>query len=586
MKRLKKSLKNILKYIIIILIILSIPVLGPVLFYEKLENGTPLPGYYRKGVYHMHSVFSDGKGTVEEITGAALGAGMDFVILTDHGRPNIESASSTAWKNGVLLMGGSELSLYSGHLAAVGFNVPGYIFPPEPQDAVDEIVGDGGVCFVAHPFDDKIPWSDWRVKGFTGLEVLSCYSSARKASILRLLAFPARYWVNSNYALTGTLSYPAENMEKWYELNRRGDGFCYYGIFALDAHAKLPVTKGFQLNYPTYAAMFEIMTVYVKVGNMVMKSPVLASRQVVEGLKKGNFFNVIESIAPANGFECWFEDMRGSRTEMGGRTESSAGKLVLTMPFEFDTEVLVKRDGRDYKRVSVDKRKELEIPVDGKGFYHMEIYASGHLFDDLPWILTNPFFVGRAETGVVDTNPVNVEACMYGKALREEEVFFKVERNEGSDGELNFKEDEEGGKATRLTFKLGKDAASGKNFWSAMAARREFDFSGWKGLGFYARSDVKRRVWVEFRTGTAGKDEVWFKRSVLLEPEWNLYCVPFDEFYLTFSETDKENNLKNKARGLMDTKEMKFTAFFFSVNNANAYEGAEGWFEVKQVGIY
>ena len=38
-----------------------------------------------RGAFHVHSVKSDGGGTVAEIATAARSANLDFVILTDHG---------------------------------------------------------------------------------------------------------------------------------------------------------------------------------------------------------------------------------------------------------------------------------------------------------------------------------------------------------------------------------------------------------------------------------------------------------------------------------------------------------------------
>ena len=38
-----------------------------------------------RGAIHVHTVRSDGAGTPERVAGAAHRAGLDFVVLTDHG---------------------------------------------------------------------------------------------------------------------------------------------------------------------------------------------------------------------------------------------------------------------------------------------------------------------------------------------------------------------------------------------------------------------------------------------------------------------------------------------------------------------
>ena len=37
------------------------------------------------GAYHIHTLLSDGSGSVEEVAEAAARAGLSFVIITDHG---------------------------------------------------------------------------------------------------------------------------------------------------------------------------------------------------------------------------------------------------------------------------------------------------------------------------------------------------------------------------------------------------------------------------------------------------------------------------------------------------------------------
>ncbi|MCK4889627.1 MAG: hypothetical protein KAS97_06810, partial [Candidatus Aminicenantes bacterium] len=204
--------KPIKKFIFIALLLLILLIVYPPLTYKKLINENPLNENIIKGVFHVHSNFSDGKGDIEEITEAAEELKLDFVILTDHGEPNLECAESTSFYNNVLLIGGSEFSLDCGHLACAGFDIEKYRFPKEPQEAVNDMNRYNGFSFISHPFDNKIPWTDWDVKDFTGIEVLSSYSSARRIGILKLIAFPFRYILNHEYALLSSLDYPEKNL--------------------------------------------------------------------------------------------------------------------------------------------------------------------------------------------------------------------------------------------------------------------------------------------------------------------------------------------------------------------------------------
>ena len=560
-------MRKILKYMFISLVILLVLNIVPAFFYSPETNTNPLPSSYIKGVYHMHSIFSDGKGTIDEITQAAASLNLDFVILTDHGRPNLQSSTCTTWLNNVLLIGGSELSLNSGHLAAMGFKVPDYIFPPEAQEAINEVIDDNGVCFISHPFDDKVPWTDWDITGYTGLEVLSSYSAARRAGILKILIFPLKYLINSKYALLNTMGYPIDNIKKWDSLNQPGR---YYGIYALDAHAKLPISKKIQLNFPTYKSMFEIMTVYVKIPQALETDAHQAANTIVSSLKKGNFFNVIEGIASANGFEAFFiEKNSGKRIEMGGSSREKQGKLVILIPFDFETGTIIFRNGTKGEQKANKQKKQLEIDVNEPGVYRIEVYVPGNTFDDLPWIMTNPFFVG-VEAPLPSSLPK--DDIILKRPLPQEQDAFKVEKNSRSGGAIDYETTEESEKITHFTFKLLKESQKDKNFWSVMALRKRFDFSADKGFIFEARSDKKRRFWVEFRTGE-GESEVWYRHSFLAEQEWKKFHIPFKKFQVIYGE--------KKSLKLSEV-----SSIFFSINNANAYPETEGEIFLKDFGVY
>jgi len=72
-----------------------------------------------RGAYHVHSVASDGTGTVEEIAAAAARAGLRFVILTDHG-DGYARPSAPRYLGSVLCIDAVEISTAGGHYAALG----------------------------------------------------------------------------------------------------------------------------------------------------------------------------------------------------------------------------------------------------------------------------------------------------------------------------------------------------------------------------------------------------------------------------------------------------------------------------------
>lgn len=552
---------------LLLLILTVLWEIAPSFFYSPEKNTNPLQPYYKKGVYHMHSIFSDGKGTIDDIAAAARQAKVDFAIITDHGRPNVPCSDATKYQDGVLLLGGSELSLTSGHLAALGYRTPDYIFPPEPQEAIDELVFDeSAVCFISHPFDTRIDWTDWNVERFTGLEVLSSYTEARRAGLWKILVFPLKYGLNSRYALLDTMNYPHRNTSKWDRLNtaaNRKDR--YLGIYALDAHAKLPVTKKFALSFPSYKAMFEIMTVYIRLENGLNPDAKKAEADIVSALNAGSFYNVIEGIAPANGFDAYFIPKEsGKPIRMGDSTTEKSGTLVLETPFEFLTDIRLIKDGTISKQIPNNSEKKVEIIIDNAGVYRIEVFVPSNTFDDLPWIMTNPFFVAPAPLPV-DDRRLKELAVEARKPLPDETngLTFAVEKNEGTVASITSEQD-----VIRLTFDLKRNTPDSRDFWSVLSLRKPLDLYAYNGFVIQMKSSGKLRYWIEFRT-----EKTWYRHSFLARPEWNKKLIRFDQFYPYHGKKDKPDL-------------SKIQSIFIGINNQSAYEGTAATLEIKGFGLY
>lgn len=112
-----------------------------------------------KGNVHTHSDRSDGTKTPEHLVSMYLGAGYDFLSITDHSAmTDVGSLDG----RGLLLIPGEELCVGRSqagthyHLVGVGVHetLPFRDFDAEldPQRVVDEINGLGGVSLLAHPY--------------------------------------------------------------------------------------------------------------------------------------------------------------------------------------------------------------------------------------------------------------------------------------------------------------------------------------------------------------------------------------------------------------------------------------------------
>ena len=557
-------MKKILKIVFPIIIAFIAIQASVILTFHQESNNNPLPSFYKKGVYHVHSIYSDGGGDINEITQAASRDKLDFVILTDHGRPNRQSSQSTQWLHGVLLIGASELPLYSGHMTAAGYNLPAYMFPPEPQEAINEVIKDQGICFIAHPFDLKIPWSDWDIENFTGIELLNSYYSSKMTSLIKTIILPFQYLFGPSYALTSIIQYPEKEIKQWDAFLTHGK---YSGIYALDAHARIPITNNFQLNIPSYQSMFKIFTVYVKADHALDSNASSAASAVIASIKSGNFFDAIESIASANGFDNYYLQSDRKRIDMGGNSEQPGGTLVFILPFSFPTDIFIKKDGKIFKHIIQNTQKELFIPIGEPGVYRAEIFVPQNRFHNLPWLVTNPFFIGIKE------KKRGAETFTLQNILLNKDNYFQIEKNEHTQAGQSYEWTNDHQVRVNFNFKLQKEPSGDVNFWAALSHREPKDFSHFKGIIFKVKGSRRMRLLLQFRT-LANQTENAYQHSFLVDKEWTAITIPFHKFHQLYGNNNQLPELT------------QITSFFILIDNSNAFPGAKGSITLTEFGLY
>ena len=136
----------------------------------------PAHGYYQ-GDSHMHSTFSDGKQTPEEVAYHCRCEGLQWAFLTDHNGVQGHAAFQSQAAPGFLPLGGDEVTTAKGHILALG--VTTRISPDVSHGADDcrrifrEIHDQGGVAILAHPTAPFMGYRSWEVEGYDGLEILN-----------------------------------------------------------------------------------------------------------------------------------------------------------------------------------------------------------------------------------------------------------------------------------------------------------------------------------------------------------------------------------------------------------------------------
>jgi hypothetical protein len=145
---------------------------------------------------HIHTKRSDGSGTPEQVAAAAARAGLQFIVLTDHGDGSVRTPSRPTYHSGVLVVDAVEISGDDGHVVALGLAKTPYPLGGEVRDIVEDVARMGAMPIAAHPGSAKpnLRWTEW-TSAFSGLEWLNGDSEYRDEgwSIARtLLTYPFR----------------------------------------------------------------------------------------------------------------------------------------------------------------------------------------------------------------------------------------------------------------------------------------------------------------------------------------------------------------------------------------------------------
>ncbi len=376
------------------------------------------------GAIHIHTVYSDGSGTVEEVVKAAREAALSFIILSDHNTLEPLEKGYEGYHDGVMVLAGVEISTDSGHCLTLdvpaGFDWGG----AAPQTVIDRINAAGGIAILAHPVSVRWQWQDWSVRGYHGMEIINLASlvdddirsaahnmPVDPAAVRRLGQLTKRYLADPKAVMTTITNNTVDpERARWDELLRSGRRVV--GIASVDAHARVPV-GGQEFRVPTYREAFDSVQTYV-VSRTPLTGDFARDRRIVyDAIREGRVYMVYPLMAPAPGFR--FSAVEGDAQAIGGETLRlrRAAKIVVEAPDHRRPLIRLLKDGEE---VASAQGPRLEWECRSPGVYRAEVYvrrSSGPLVDirrglrlpsvsellrsrsrDIrPWIFSNPIYV-------------------------------------------------------------------------------------------------------------------------------------------------------------------------------------------------
>jgi hypothetical protein len=466
----------------------------------------PVAGVQR-GALHVHTTRSDGAGSPEDVAAAAARAGLDFVILTDHG--DATRAPDTPRRiDGVLLIDAVEISTTGGHYLAIGLPQAPYRLAGEPRDVIEDVARLGGFGIAAHPDSPKadLSWREWQAP-FPGLEWLNADSAWRDEPRDTLLRVLAGYWWRPPEAIASLFDRPATTLARWDALARRR---AVVAVAGHDAHARLGARgewdgapdqmERYSLRVPGYETAFRTFSLGVWTDPLTTTSAAAdAAAAILDGIRRGRAFTVVDALAGPARLE--FTATSGGDTWQAGDDvppgrDVTLRAVVVSAPS--DATLVVVKDGQDAASgrgpISVEHRAS-----DPASSYRIEARldrAPG--VPPVPWIVGNPIRVGFAAAA---TTPSALPPASWARALPQSG--WTIEQHPASSASLAATVLAPGNTAWTLEWQLGKGKPAGQ--YAAMAVPLPPDALGaGDRLSFTARGASPMRVSVQLRSHAGG----------------------------------------------------------------------------------
>jgi len=493
---------------------------------EPLAITSAVPAGAR-GVIHVHTRRSDGTGTLDDVAAAAARAGLKFVIVTDHG-DGARRPEAPAYRKGVLVIDAVEISTDDGHVIALGIGRSPFPLGGEGRDVIEDIARLGGMSIVAHPGSKKpdLRWRDWASR-FGGLEWLNGDSEWRDETRLTLLRSLFTYPLRPVETLGQLLDRPDDVLRQWDSLAQRRRVVALAGS---DAHARLALREAPEqydgsaaLRLPGYERMFETFSVVIPQLRFSGDAGQDTVR-VIDEIRRGHVFSAIDALAtPA---AVVFSAASGSGHASGGDVLPLDGPVSLRVASNAPggSTITLFKDGVP---VAMSTQAALEFSADPVPAVFRAEVGLGHAPGEppVPWIVTNPIYVGRSEQSPpVDSRPpARAFTTIYDNGPA---AAWQIEASAQSAGAIDTARAEGGGTQLRWRYALGGTRTDGP--YVALVVAAGPSVASADRVIFSARADKPMRLAMQVRVPRGAAGERW-QRTFFVDEMPREITVFFDD---------------------------------------------------------
>jgi len=346
--------------------------------------------YEYTGNIHIHTVHSDGTGTFTDVVRAARAAGLDFVVTTDH---NVLVQDQEGYQDGVLVLVGEEVHDVDrqpevNHCLCVGVQEELSSLAADPQVVIDAVRAEGGASFLAHPIErssplvpETYPWVDWRVDGFTGIELWNYMSGFREFATNRFMALFMSFAPHA--VQEGPLP---EMLALWDDLLATGP---VVAIGGSDAHAQTYTLGPIRRCMFPYEFLFRAVNTHILTPEPFTGDADHDRSMVIDALRRGHAWVAYDLVRSTRHFRFWATG--GRRRAIHGDTLAVEEPVTFHAILPASARLSLQRDG---EVVYETKGRTLTHKVDQPGVYRLEAWKS-RWGKERGWIFANPIYLVR-----------------------------------------------------------------------------------------------------------------------------------------------------------------------------------------------
>lgn len=346
---------------------------------------------------HMHTRYSDGSGLHKDIAQAAMRTGVDVVIVTDHNVlvRDFEGYHRQGNKR-VLMLVGQEVhdqarDLQCNHLLIFGASRDLAPLAGDPQSLINAVRDSGGICFLAHPYETSaplfhetsIPWEDWVVQGFTGIELWNHLSQLK---VVLKNWFQALFHVFFPGFITSGPD--STTLNKWGELLSSGRHIAAIG--GTDAHALHYQIGPIRKTIFPYEFHFSALNTHLLLNHPLGEDVRADASEVLGALGTGRGWIGYDLMGSTRGFR--FTAQGREKEAVMGEEIPLSGGVTLQVKLPSTADITLWRNGqkiRSWKRTTAGVYTATE-----PGAYRVEVHRF-YLGSRRGWIYSNPIYVGQ-----------------------------------------------------------------------------------------------------------------------------------------------------------------------------------------------